>query len=73
MAENLSELLSFVELKIKDKIVQSEIINNELSIVVPVFNFNRYNCSRLSGETEKIYNRLSLLIHGAEPKNKNKC
>jgi NADH-quinone oxidoreductase subunit C len=34
MAENLSELLSFVELKIKDKIVHSEIINNELSIVV---------------------------------------
>jgi NADH-quinone oxidoreductase subunit C len=34
MTENLSELLSFVELKIKDKIVHSEIINNELSIVV---------------------------------------
>ena len=34
MAENLSELLSFVELKIKDKIVRSEIINNELSIVI---------------------------------------
>ena len=34
MAENLSELLSFVELKINDKIVHSEIINNELSIVV---------------------------------------
>ena len=34
MAENLSELLSFIELKIKDKIVHSEIINNELSIVV---------------------------------------
>ena len=34
MAENLSELLSFVELKIKDKIVHSEIINNELSIIV---------------------------------------
>ena len=34
MAENLSDLLSFVELKIKDKIVHSEIINNELSIVV---------------------------------------
>jgi NADH-quinone oxidoreductase subunit C len=34
MAENLSELLSFVELKIEDKIVHSEIINNELSIAV---------------------------------------
>ena len=34
MTENLSELLSFVELKIKDKIVHSEIINNELSIIV---------------------------------------
>jgi NADH-quinone oxidoreductase subunit C len=34
MTENLSELLSSVELKIKDKIVHSEIINNELSIVV---------------------------------------
>jgi NADH-quinone oxidoreductase subunit C len=34
MAQNLSELLAFIELKIKDKIVQSEIINNELSIVV---------------------------------------
>ena len=34
MAENLSDLLSFVELKIKDTIVRSEIINNELSIVI---------------------------------------
>ena len=34
MAENLSDLLSFIELKSKDKIVRSEIINNELSIVV---------------------------------------
>ena len=34
MAENLSDLLSFVELKIKDEIVRSEIINNELSIVI---------------------------------------
>ena len=34
MTENLSELLSIVELKIKDKIVHSEIINNELSIMV---------------------------------------
>ena len=34
MAENLSDLLSFIELKIKDEIVHSEIINNELSIVI---------------------------------------
>jgi NADH-quinone oxidoreductase subunit C len=34
MAENLVDLLSFLELKIKDKIVRSEIINNELSIVI---------------------------------------
>ena len=34
MAENLSDLLSFIELKIKDKIVHSEIINNELSLVI---------------------------------------
>jgi NADH-quinone oxidoreductase subunit C len=34
MAENLLDLLSFVELKIKDTIVRSEIINNELSIVI---------------------------------------
>ena len=34
MAENLLDLLSFVELKIKDTIVRSEITNNELSIVI---------------------------------------
>jgi len=34
MAENLVDLLSFLELKIKDKIVRSEIVNNELSIVI---------------------------------------
>jgi NADH-quinone oxidoreductase subunit C len=34
MAENLSDLLSLIELKTHDKIIHSEIINNELSIIV---------------------------------------